>query len=158
MPFDIGFSELLVIGIVALIVVGPRDLPGMFRTLGRFTGKLRGMAREFSRAMEDAADEAGVKDVAKDLKGMSNPKKMGLDKLNEAAASFEKWEPGKKKKTTDTAKTDKAEPGPETKKLAEKRAASASKAKDSAAARKAERKAKAKPAETPQDEKPDPAA
>ncbi|MDE0112845.1 MAG: Sec-independent protein translocase protein TatB, partial [Albidovulum sp.] len=49
--FDIGWSELLIIGIVALIVVGPKDLPGMFRALGRFTGKMRGMAREFQRAM-----------------------------------------------------------------------------------------------------------
>ena len=54
--FDVGWSELLVIGIVALIVVGPRDLPGMFRALGRFTAKARGMAREFQRAMEAAAD------------------------------------------------------------------------------------------------------
>ncbi|MBM3611809.1 MAG: twin-arginine translocase subunit TatB, partial [Alphaproteobacteria bacterium] len=66
--FDVGWSELLVIGIVALIVVGPRDLPGMFRTLGQFTAKARGMAREFQRAMEAAANETGVKDMAKDLR------------------------------------------------------------------------------------------
>jgi hypothetical protein len=44
----------------------------MFRTLGRFTAKARGMAREFQRAMEAAADETGVKDVAKDLKEASH--------------------------------------------------------------------------------------
>lgn len=100
--FDIGMTELLVIGIVALIVVGPKDLPRMFRTLGRFTGKMRGMARDFQQAMNDAADEAGVKDIGKDLKGdlkgMANPKRYGLDKLNEAADTFEKWEPGKSAK------------------------------------------------------------
>ena len=96
--FDIGMTELLVIGIVALIVVGPKDLPGMFRTLGRFTGKMRGMAREFQQAMNDAADESGVSDIGKDLKGMSNPKRYGLDQLNEAADHFEKWEPGKSAK------------------------------------------------------------
>jgi sec-independent protein translocase protein TatB len=92
---DIGFMELLVIGIVALIVVGPKDLPGMFKTLGRFTAKARGMAREFQRAMNDAADESGVKDVSKTLKAATSPKSMGLDTLNKAADSFEKWDPSK---------------------------------------------------------------
>ncbi len=58
--FDLGLTELLVIGVVALIVVGPKDLPVMFRNVGRFVGKAKGMAREFSSAMNDAADESGV--------------------------------------------------------------------------------------------------
>jgi sec-independent protein translocase protein TatB len=91
--FDIGWSELLIIGVVALIVIGPRDLPEMFRTLGRFTAKLRSMARDFQRAMESAADQAGVKDVAKDLKSMTSTKNLGLDVVKDAAAKFEKWDP-----------------------------------------------------------------
>jgi len=47
--FDMGMSELLVIGVVALIVVGPKDLPGMFRTLGRFTARAKSMARELDQ-------------------------------------------------------------------------------------------------------------
>ena len=61
--FDLGWTEMLVIGIVALIVIGPKDLPVMFRTLGQFVGKAKGMAREFSRAMNDAADDAGAATV-----------------------------------------------------------------------------------------------
>ncbi|MFC0280852.1 Sec-independent protein translocase protein TatB [Falsigemmobacter intermedius] len=88
---DIGWSELLVIGVVALVVVGPKDLPVMFKQLGRFTARARQMAREFQRAMESAADETGVKDVAKDLKEATS----GMDRLKDAADKFEKWDPRK---------------------------------------------------------------
>lgn len=82
---DIGWTELLIIGVVALVVVGPKDLPKMFRALGEFTGKARAMAREFQRAMESAADEAGVKDVARDLRDTASGRKLreasGLDEM-----------------------------------------------------------------------------
>ena len=84
--FGLGWSETLLIAIVALIVVGPKDLPGLFRTLGQFVGKARGMAREFSKAMEAAADEAGVKEVEKTLRAAANPKSFGMDKLKEATS------------------------------------------------------------------------
>ena len=73
--FDIGMTELLVIGIVALIVVGPKDLPGMFRTLGQATGKMRAMARDFQRAMEDAADDSGCATARAPLKWGSRRRK-----------------------------------------------------------------------------------
>lgn len=117
--FDFGWGELLLIGIVALIVVGD-DFPTMFRTAGRFIGKMRKMAREFQRAMEDAADEAGVKDMANTVKGAANPSKFGLDKLNEAADKFEKWDP-----TKPSAKA--KDVGEETAKLSEERAEAARK-------------------------------
>jgi sec-independent protein translocase protein TatB len=92
--FDLGWTELLLIGIVALIVVGPKDLPILFRNVGRFMGKARGMAREFSRAMEDAADETGVRDVAKTIRNVADPKQMGLDKIREATDDLKPWKPG----------------------------------------------------------------
>jgi sec-independent protein translocase protein TatB len=98
--FDIGWAELVIIGVVALIVIGPKDLPEMFRTLGRFTAKLRSMSRDFQRAMDTAAKESGVKDVATDLKTMTSPKNLGLDAVKNAAAKFEKWDPLKPKPAT----------------------------------------------------------
>ena len=82
--FGLGWSEMLVVGIVALIVIGPKDLPGLFRTMGQFTGKARMMAREFSNAMNQAADQSGMKDVQKTLNAAANPKEFGADKLKEA--------------------------------------------------------------------------
>ena len=83
--FGLGASEMVVIGIVALIVIGPKDLPGLFRQIGQMTGKARMMAREFSRAMDQAAEQSGVKDVSKSLRAATNPTKFGTDNLKEAA-------------------------------------------------------------------------
>lgn len=84
--FGMGGSELLLTAIVALIVVGPKDLPLLFRRVGEFTGKARAMAREFSRAMNDAADEAGVRDAQKALKSATDPLGSASDSLKEAFA------------------------------------------------------------------------
>tara|TARA_Y100000746_G_scaffold221524_1_gene221116 strand:- start:57 stop:551 length:495 start_codon:yes stop_codon:yes gene_type:complete len=88
-----GSTELLLIGLVALIVVGPKELPSMFRMLGQATAKIKKMAREFTRAMEDAADEAGVGDLTSSLRSITDPKKMGLDAVKKAA-DFSSYAPG----------------------------------------------------------------
>ena len=124
---DIGWSELLVIGIVALIVVGPKDLPIMFRRMGEFTGKARAMAREFSSAMDKAADEAGVKDVQRDLRKIADPKQMGLDAIDDATSDLKSWSPDGTTKAQAGAKV--APLSPERAQAAEKiRAAAAQKA------------------------------
>ena len=129
--FDLGWTELLVIGIVALIVVGPKDLPVLFRNVGRWVGKARGMAREFSRAMNDAADEAGVNDIAKGLKTATNPVGAAMDGVKDAARDL----------TADLDPT-KFDPGSETGKLAAQRAEDAKKIQASTARAAAERKAR----------------
>jgi sec-independent protein translocase protein TatB len=91
--FDLGFAELLVIGVVALIVVGPKDLPVLFRKVGNFMGKARGMAREFSRAMNDAANESGIKDVQKTFKSATNPLGSAMDGVKDAAKSMTSLNP-----------------------------------------------------------------
>jgi len=91
--FDLGLTELLLIGIVALIIVGPKDLPVLFRRVGEFVGRMKGMAREFTSAMNDAADESGVKDVAKTMRAATNPIKTGLDKVGETTKEFTSFDP-----------------------------------------------------------------
>ncbi len=148
--FDIGWTELLVIGIVALIVVGPKDLPGMFRTLGRFTGKAKAMARDFQSAMNDAADSAGVKDVADDLKNVTSKKALGLDALDEVATKFENWDPmtpeaqAKAAETKAAEKAKKAALVKERTEAAKKMHAATAKAKEGKTATKPAAKPKAK--------------
>lgn len=86
--FDLGWTELLVIGVVALIVVGPKDLPVLFRKAGQFMGKAKGMAREFSRAMNEAADEAGVSDIQKTIRTATNPVGSAMDGVKDAARTI----------------------------------------------------------------------
>ena len=114
--FDLGWTELLLIGIVALIVVGPKDLPMLFRKVGQFVGKAKGMAREFSRAMDQAADDTGVKDISKTISAATNPVKSSIDGLKTAAQDFTSIDPDS-----------------ETGKLAKERADAAAKIKKAAA-------------------------
>ena len=70
--FGIGYTELLVIAIVAIIVIGPKDLPRVLRALGRMTAKLRAMAREFQGHVDAAMRETGFDEVKRDLQSMKS--------------------------------------------------------------------------------------
>ena len=64
---ELGMSELLLVGIVALIIVGPKDLPKMFRVVGKYVGRAKEMARDFQRSFEDAAKESGFDDIKRNF-------------------------------------------------------------------------------------------
>jgi sec-independent protein translocase protein TatB len=80
--FDIGWSELLVIGIVALIAIGPKELPGALRTLGQWMGRIRRMAGEFQDQFREAMREAEVADLKKHV-----------DDMAESARSYASFDP-----------------------------------------------------------------
>lgn len=61
--FDIGWSELLVIAVVAVVVIGPKELPRLMRTFGHYTGKVRRAAAEFQRQFDDAIRETEIDEV-----------------------------------------------------------------------------------------------
>lgn len=67
--FDIGAMELFIVAVLALVVVGPKELPALLRTIGGFVRKVRGMANEFRRGIDELADEiAAEADPFSDLK------------------------------------------------------------------------------------------
>ena len=69
--FDIGWSELLLIGVVALIAIGPKELPGALRTLGQWMSKVRRMASEFQNQFHEAMREAELADLKKEVDEMA---------------------------------------------------------------------------------------
>ncbi|MDQ8728818.1 Sec-independent protein translocase protein TatB [Bradyrhizobium sp. LHD-71] len=69
--FDIGWSELIVIGVVALIAIGPKELPGVLRMVGQWIGKARRMAGEFQSQFQEAMREAEVADLKKQFDDVS---------------------------------------------------------------------------------------
>ena len=99
--FGLGWAEIMVVGVVALIVIGPKELPVVFRKVGQFIGKAKAMAREFTTAMNDAADESGLKEAVDTVNSIND----GVSGIS--GVSQKNW--------TDFI------PGSETEKLAKKR-------------------------------------
>jgi sec-independent protein translocase protein TatB len=63
----LGFSEILVLAVIALLVVGPKDLPLMLRKLGRWTAKMRSMAQEFRTGFDELARQAELDELRKEV-------------------------------------------------------------------------------------------
>lgn len=97
--FDISWTEFLLIGIVALVVIGPKELPTVMRTLGQWIRKLRGMASEFQNQFHEAMREAELSDLKKEVDDMARdiknydplkPVREEVQSLGEAGKDFEK--------------------------------------------------------------------
>src|SRR5271166_4361538 len=92
--FDIGWSEFVVIGVVALIVIGPKELPAVLRAIGQWTTKLRRMAGEFQNQFQEAMREAEMADLKKQVDELGDTAKgltSNFDPLDLEEAT--KWEP-----------------------------------------------------------------
>src|SRR5205085_8904967 len=63
--FDISWGKLVIIGVVALLVIGPKELPGVLRMVGQWMGKMRRMASEFQGQFQEAMREAEMADLKK---------------------------------------------------------------------------------------------
>lgn len=69
---DIGWAEMAIIAVVALIVLGPRELPKVLRTVGQWVGKARALAREFQDGINQIAEEAELDDVKRRIDALGN--------------------------------------------------------------------------------------
>jgi len=74
--FDIDAGKILVVGVVALLVIGPKDLPRVLRTVGQTVGKMRRMAAEFQNQFMEAIKEADLEDVKKEISAINESAKI----------------------------------------------------------------------------------
>ncbi len=75
--FDIGWTELLVIAVVAIVVIGPKDLPRAMRAVGQWTGRVKRMAGDFQRQFNEAVREAELDDVKNEVAKLGKLDPMG---------------------------------------------------------------------------------
>jgi len=85
---DISWTEFLLIGVVALIVIGPKELPAVLRTLGQWTRKVRSMAADFQNQFQEAMREAEMADLKKDIDDITSGIKR-FDPLKDVRAHVE---------------------------------------------------------------------
>jgi sec-independent protein translocase protein TatB len=106
--FDIAWGEFIVIAVVALIVIGPKELPAVLRAIGQWTTKIRRMAAEFQGQFQEALREAEMADLKKEVDNLNDAAKGFTsqfdDPLNLKEAT--KWEPKSDTAQPDTAKSD----------------------------------------------------
>jgi sec-independent protein translocase protein TatB len=85
--FDLGWSELLLVAVLAIIFVGPKDLPKLMRTAGQYVAKMRAMAREFQNSFEDLARETELEELRKQIADLRDETMKPLDDMKAAMNS-----------------------------------------------------------------------
>jgi len=109
--FDIGWSEFVVIGVVALIVIGPKELPAVLRAIGQWTTKIRRMAGEFQSQFQEAMREAEMADLKKSVDELSDAAK-GITADPFDFSESTKWEPKTESTAATASEATPAEPAP----------------------------------------------
>jgi len=70
--FDLSWGKLVIIGVIALVVIGPKELPAVLRTLGQYMGKIRRMANEFQGQFQEALREAELHELKKEADALTS--------------------------------------------------------------------------------------
>ena len=83
--FDMGWSELLLVAVLAIVFVGPKDLPKVMRTVGQYVAKMRAMVREFQNSFEDLARESELEELRKQVAEMRETAMKPLADLQRSA-------------------------------------------------------------------------
>ena len=83
--FELGWQELIILMLIALIVVGPKDLPRIVKTAGQWMGKARGYARDFQRTIEEAADVTEIDAIKKEIDEANRELSTATRDVNEGA-------------------------------------------------------------------------
>jgi sec-independent protein translocase protein TatB len=92
---DLSWSHMLIVLVVALVVVGPKDLPKLMRRMGQWTAKARGMADQFRRSFDEMARQTELDELRKELDELRNARPLAdveqtlMEPLSGPAVSFE---------------------------------------------------------------------
>jgi sec-independent protein translocase protein TatB len=90
--FDLGWGKIIIIAVIALVVIGPKELPAVLRTVGQWMGKIRRMAAEFQGQFQEAMREAEMADLKKSIDAITDATRgigSGLDPISSVSKDIE---------------------------------------------------------------------
>jgi sec-independent protein translocase protein TatB len=90
--FDLGWGKIIIIAVIALVVIGPKELPAVLRTVGQWMGKIRRMAAEFQGQFQEAMREAEMADLKKSIDAITDATRgigSGFDPLSSVTKDIE---------------------------------------------------------------------